>query len=90
MVWCLVKDCGWKMDGWCSSSLHVEGAGSGSLHAIAKAWLRYRLAVSGRRLVAVAVGLLRGHGNAGACCQHQLGCACKTHNNINLCHSDRI
>lgn len=56
----------------------MEGGGQGLLHAVAKAWLRYRLTVSCRRLVAVAVGLLWGHGYAGARCQHQLRCACNT------------
>lgn len=29
MVWCLVKDCGRKMDGWCSSSLQCGESGVG-------------------------------------------------------------
>lgn len=56
----------------------------GSLHAIPKAWLRCWLSVSCRCLVAVAIGLLRGHRYTGTCCQHQLRCACKqTHVNQN-------
>lgn len=65
-------------------------AGSGSLHAVAEARLRYRLTVSCRgRLVAVAVGLLWGHGDAGACCQHQLGCACNAESTGKLSHGHR-
>lgn len=76
-VWCLVKDRGRWMD--ISSSLHVERMKGWALHAVAKARLSCRLTVSCRCLVPVAVGLLRGHWDAGTCCQHQLGCACNRH-----------
>lgn len=47
----------------------VEIALLGSLHAVAKARLRYLLTVSCRgRLIAIAVGLLWGHGDAGSRC----------------------
>lgn len=70
----VVKDCGGWMDGW---KLHpVSGDKElGSLHAIAEAWLSCWLTVSCGRLVAVAIRLLRGHRDAWACCQHQLGCS---------------
>lgn len=78
------------MDG-VAPACNVERAGSGSLHAVAEARLRYRLTVSCRgRLVAVAIRLLRGHGDAGARCQHQLGCACNAESTGNLSHSDHI
>lgn len=66
------------MDGVAPACMWRERGVQGLLHAVAKTWLRYRLTVSCRRLVAVAVGLLRGHGYAGARCQHQLRCACNT------------
>lgn len=52
--------------------------GRGSSHAVAKARLSCWLGVTCRCLVAVAVRLLRGHGHAGTCCQHELRCSCNT------------
>lgn len=66
------------MDGWLLQPACGE-KGSGSLHAVAEAWLSCWLTVSCRRLVAIAVSRLGGHGYAGARCQHQLRCACKIH-----------
>lgn len=71
----------WEDDGW------MEGGApaAGSLHAVAEARLRYLLTVSCRgRLVAVAIGLLWGHGATGSRCQHQLGCACNAESRGNL------
>lgn len=72
----VMKDCGRWMDG--SSSLHVERARVGTLHAVAEAWLSRWLTVPRRCLVAIAIRLLRGHGYAGTCRQHQLWCSCST------------
>lgn len=49
----------------------------GCSHAVTEGGL-WRLAVVGCCCVAVAVGLLRRHGHVGPCCEHKLGCACKT------------
>lgn len=54
------------------------GGGDGTcLHAVAEAGL-CRLTVAGRGAVAIAVRLLRRNGDAWACGEHQLGCACNT------------
>lgn len=78
----------WEEDGWMDGvapACSVERAASGSLHAVAKARLRYLLTVSCRgSLVAVAVGLLWGHRDAGSRCQHQLGCACNIESRRNV------
>lgn len=75
----LVKDCGrWMVAPVCSWRVDRR-----TLHAITKAWLRGWLSVARRRLVSVAVGLLRRHRNIGARCQHQLWCA--INNGLRLC-----
>ncbi len=58
------------------------GAGVvGRSHAVTEAGL-WRLAVAGCCCVAVAVGLLRGHGHVGPCREHELGRACNTNSKI--------
>lgn len=83
----------WEEDGWMKGvapACNVERAASGSLHAVAKALLRYLLTVSCRgRLVAITIGLLWGHGDTGSRCQHQLGCACNAESGRNLSNNER-